>query len=98
MLSFMYVVEQARSWEGDLGGGGGGAMPPPQLEIELKSCPTKTKFALVDFSYFHRSYKYPGYFKMAMSFFKKKTINLDILICRGSYVDMCTANKVFVCG
>ena len=53
-LSEQFV--QARSW----GGGAGGQCPPPQLEIELKSCPTKTKFALVDFSYFYRSYKYPG--------------------------------------
>ena len=73
--------------EGSLGGG----QCSPQLEIQLKSCPTKTKFALVDFSCFYRSYTNTlVYFKIAMPCFKKKPS------IRGSNVNMCMANKVFV--
>ena len=70
------------TWVGSRPVAGGGAAEgqcDPQPEIKLKSCPTKTKFALVDFSYFLPKLQMTlVYFKMAMLFFKKKLLNLNI--------------------
>ena len=54
---------QARNWEGPLTG------------VKLKSCPTKPKFALVGFIYFLLWLQMTlVYFKIAMSFLKKKLL------------------------
>ena len=93
-ITKLHVVQNRPVAEG--GGGGGTA---PQLEI-LKSCPTKTKFVLVDFSYFYRrssSTNDPAWFTLKwQALFQEKTINQDIHICRNSYVNTCMANRVFV--
>ena len=85
------------TWVGSrpVAGGGGEGQCDPQPEIKLKSCPTKTKFALVDFSYFYRSHKRPWFTLKWQCLFQEKTI-ISGYICRGFHVNMCMANKVFV--
>ena len=86
-----------RGGGGGLGGGGGGQCPPPTRN-RIEIMPHQNKICSCRFQLFSPKLQIPR-FTIKLNgnvLFQEKTINLDILICRGSYVNRCMVNKVFV--
>ena len=69
-------------------------MPPPQQELKLNRAPPNENLLCRFLSYLPKLQITLPYFKVVMSFLKKKTNNQDI--CCGSHVNMHMANKYLV--